>query len=120
MRAKEGAIVRVTAKEGATIEIRPTSEERKLPPTTPPGESDDFFREVNDRIIELGERFGFREDQLELICECEDAACAERIGIGHAEFAQLRATDGLHLIAEGHERSGRVVDSGDGYVVVAD
>jgi hypothetical protein len=82
--------------------------------------ADAFFREVNDRIMELGDRFGFRADQLELICECEDACCTDRVGISAADFAALRGKVGLHLIADGHAHAGRVVGRGDGYLVVTD
>ena len=82
--------------------------------------ADDFFREVNARILELGERFGFQEEGLELICECEDAACTERVCISTEKFAELRDTDGLHLVAAGHSHAGHVVRRGEGYVVVAD
>ena len=91
-----------------------------LPTIPPPGVADDLFREVNDRIMELGERFGFREDPLQLICECEDGSCTQRVSISAAEFAQLRATSGLHLVAEGHARSGRVIRRNGGYIVVGD
>jgi hypothetical protein len=89
-----------------------------VPPT--PAEPDDLFREINDRIIELGERFGLREERLELICECEDPSCTERVGIAHAEFAELRTAHGSRLVADGHEHSARIVGHGDGYVVVGD
>jgi hypothetical protein len=102
------------------MESRQSITEPQLPPPQRSDGADDFFREVNDRILELGDRFGFREEALELICECEDAACTGRISIFAAEFAELRDTDGLHLIAEGHGHMGRVVRRGAGYVVVAD
>jgi hypothetical protein len=70
--------------------------------------------------VELGERFGFREEHLELICECDDPSCTERVEISPAAFAELRRKVGLHLIADGHVYSGRVVGRGRGYLVVAD
>lgn len=82
--------------------------------------ADDVFREVNDRIMELGDRFGFRAEQLALVCECEDPTCTERVEISPAAFAELRGKVGLHLVADGHARSGRVAERGHGYLVVAD
>ena len=70
--------------------------------------------------MELGERFGFREEQLALICECENPSCTERVEISPAAFAELRGKVGLHLVAEGHAHSGRVLERGAGYLVVAD
>jgi hypothetical protein len=89
-----------------------------LPPSQDRGE--DLFREVNDRIMELGKQFGVDEEPFELICECENSGCTDRVQISAAEFAQLRRADGLHLIAPGHLHRGRVVTRGETYLVVAD
>ena len=86
----------------------------------PRREGVDFFREVNDRIVELDERFGFREDLLELICECADPCCTERVSVPAAKFAELRGTIGLHLVSAGHGHPGQVIEGAEGYVVVAD
>ena len=75
---------------------------------------------MNDRIVELDERFGFREELLELICECDDPSCTERVSIPAAKFAELRDAAGLHLVSAGHVHPGQVVGRGEGYVVVAD
>ena len=45
--------------EGSTVERRRTD--------------DDFPREVNENILEIGERFGLYEELLELVCECCDS-----------------------------------------------
>lgn len=95
-------------------------DEQVLPPTPRHNGGDDLFREVNDRIMELGMPFGVEQVPLELICECENRTCTARVEITAAEFARLRRVDGLHLVAAGHVHLGRVVDRGDGYVVVAD
>ena len=75
---------------------------------------------MNDRIVELDERFGFREDVLELICECNDPSCTERVFVPATKFAELRNTIGLHLVSAGHGHPGQVVEGAEGYVVVAD
>ena len=75
---------------------------------------------MNDRIRELGERFGFQEERLELICECDDASCTERVCVPADKYAELHDTDGLHLVAPGHIHPGRVVGRGEGYLVVTD
>jgi hypothetical protein len=64
---------------------------------------------VNDRIVELDERFGFREELLELICECDDPSCTKRVSIPAAKF-----------VSAGHVHPGQVVGGAEGYVVVAD
>ena len=83
-----------------------------------PSASDDFFRQVNDRIVELGERFGFREEVLELVCECGDTGCSDRLSVPAAEYEQVRNADGRHVVAPGHALADRVVARGEGYVVV--
>jgi hypothetical protein len=97
-----------------------TTEERGVEQQLPPPSFDDFFREVNDRIVELGSRFGFREETLELICECDDGCCTEHLSIASADYQRVRAAAGRHVVVIGHEHSGRVVGRGDGYVVVED
>jgi hypothetical protein len=87
--------------------------------TAPPA-SDDFFRQVNDRIVELGERFGFREEVLQLICECGDTTCSEHLSVPAAEYEQIRHAAGRHVVAAGHSSANHVVSRGDGYVVVED
>jgi hypothetical protein len=82
--------------------------------------SDDFFREVNDRIVELGNRFGFHEEMLELICECDDTGCTEHLSIPTSEYELVREAHGRHVVAAGHPPCGRVVARGAGYVVVED
>jgi hypothetical protein len=96
-----------------------TTEDRGVEQQPPPA-FDDLFREVNDRIVELGTRFGFRDETLELICECDDSACTAHMSIPTADYAQVRASAGRHVVVAGHEHSGRVVERGDGYVVVED
>jgi len=76
--------------------------------------ADDFVREVNENIAELGERFGLHEETLELICECGDPACVERVQVPAAEYERLHA-DGRRIVAPGHgddasnERAGYAV-----------
>jgi hypothetical protein len=96
-----------------------TTEDRGLERQPPPA-FDDLFREVNDRIVELGTRFGVRDETLELICECDDSACTAHLSIPSTEYEQVRAAQRRHVVVAGHEHSGRVVERGDGYVVVED
>lgn len=107
--------------EGALqLSGRRTAEDRGTAQATPPHVSDDFFREVNDRIVELGERFGLQEETLELICECGDTICTERLSIPGNEYEQVREAPGRRVVIAGHERTCRVVTRGSGYVVVSD
>jgi hypothetical protein len=116
---RPGRYVRADRKRAPT-ERQQCTQEHELPSAPRPDAADDLFREVNDRILELGQRFGFHEEPLELICECEDGSCTERVSISAEEFVELRATDGLRLVAAGHTHSGRMVRRSAAYVVVAD
>jgi hypothetical protein len=79
--------------------------------------SPDFVREVNENIAELGERFGLREETMELICECGDSTCEERLAILLFEYERLRGA-GYRVVLPGHEHTSDVLESGDGYVAV--
>ena len=78
--------------------------------------TDDFVREVNENIAELGERFGLHEETLELICECGQPGCAEHVTVPAAEYEGLRA-NGQRIVVPGHEY-GHQAEARDGYVVV--
>jgi hypothetical protein len=112
--------VTVDIPEEGTTDLHDVTDEQRLPQAPRREGADGFFREVNDRILELDERFGFREERLELICECADPSCTERVCIPSAKFAELRDTAGVHLVSARHVHSGQVLGSGEGYVVVAD
>jgi hypothetical protein len=79
--------------------------------------ADDFVREVNENIAELGERFGLHEETLELICECGDPACVERVAVPAAEYERLHA-EGRRIVAPGHGDD--ALGEQPGYAVVDD
>lgn len=111
-------VVLTGSREQGQLNGRQTAEDRVTAEPQPRRE-DDFFREVNDRIVELGERFGLGEKTLELICECGDTTCTQRLSVPCAEYEQLRETPGRRVVVTGHERATKVVTRGDGYVVVS-
>jgi hypothetical protein len=43
------------------------------------GLNEALFREVNERIEQLEERFGLESEILSIVCECGYASCTERI-----------------------------------------
>ena len=85
------------------------------------GLNEAVFREVNERIEDLAETFDLRTQSLDLICECGDAACVERISMTHAEYEQLRSESNQFAVRPGHEQPGieRVLERRRGYHVVA-
>jgi len=77
--------------------------------------ADDFVREVNENIAELGERFGLHDETLELICECGDPGCADRVAVPAAEYERLHA-EGRRIVAPTHTAG--VSEQRAGYAVV--
>lgn len=60
-----------------------------------------LFRDVNERIAEVAERFD--SDEAAFVCECSDQACTERIDASLDEYELVRS-DGTHfLVRPGHE-----------------
>jgi hypothetical protein len=63
--------------------------------------TESLFRDVNERIAGTAEQIGANE--AELVCECGDPECGERIGAPLDDYEETRA-DGSHfLVAAGHE-----------------
>ena len=67
------------------------------------GLNEAVFREVNERIESLAQSFDLGSQPLDLICECGDATCVERIHMTLAEFEELRADSGQFAIYPGHD-----------------
>jgi hypothetical protein len=59
--------------------------------------TESLFRDVNERIVEATERFD--ADEAELMCECADPACAERLEVSLEEYERVRS-DGTHFLLD--------------------
>jgi len=66
------------------------------------GLNEAVFREVNERIEHLAETFDLRAP-LDLICECGDAKCVERITMTTAEYEEIRSEAHQFAVHPGHE-----------------
>jgi hypothetical protein len=66
------------------------------------GLNEAVFREVNERIEGLAESFDIGTQPLDLICECGDATCVQRIHMTHKEFEQLRSESHQFAVCSGH------------------
>jgi len=86
------------------------------------GLNEAIFREVNERIEGLAKlfRLGGRSEALDLVCECRNATCVERIEMSRAEYEALRAEDTHFAVYPGHAdpEIERVISSHKGYEVV--
>jgi hypothetical protein len=67
------------------------------------GLNEAVFREVNERIGDISREFDVPMDELDLICECGDADCVERISMSRADYEQVRADPLQFAIATGHD-----------------
>ena len=86
------------------------------------GLNEAVFREVNERIRGLASLFKWREPEaLDLVCECRNATCVQRIEMTRAEYEALRAVDTHFAVYPGHAdpEIERVISSHKGYEVVA-
>jgi AraC-like DNA-binding protein len=83
------------------------------------GMNEALFREVNDRIEDVAETFGL-DRPLDLVCECGDAGCTDRIPIARDEYEALRADPRMFAVSPGHEAPDveSVVDRRQRYDVV--
>jgi hypothetical protein len=99
----------------ATIPVMDVREKRL-------GLNEAVFREVNDRITGLAKLFKWGEpEHLDLLCECRNATCIQRIEMPQAEYKAVRAVDTQFALYPGHAdpEIERVISSHKGYEVVA-
>jgi hypothetical protein len=82
-----------------------------------------LFREVNERIAQLGERAEAwsPDGTVEFLCECgEEGGCGQRVRVPIAVYEQVRSQDDRFLVRPGHETPEieRAVEWTEAYVVV--
>jgi hypothetical protein len=83
-------------------------------------ENEILFRDVNERLKGVSEGFGDVLPDFEIICECGNATCAERISVTFEEYEQLRAQGTQFAVRRGHESLDieTIVEDRGGYLVV--
>jgi hypothetical protein len=84
------------------------------------GQNEVVFREVNERLRELGEGFSMVSDLAEFVCECGNTSCTERIRMTLAAYEEVRSEPKYFVVVNGHEEPEyeRVVLQEVGYSVV--
>src|ERR671937_1819958 len=84
--------------------------------------NEDLFREVNERIEELTQKFDVLPSnrQVEFHCECGQDGCDARLSMTIAEYDAVRAENDRFAVAAGHETDTieRVVERNERFVVV--
>ena len=62
-----------------------------------------MFRQVNERLKEIGESFSLVAEQSDFVCECGNASCAEPIRMTLADYERLRSEPTWFAVRPGHE-----------------
>jgi hypothetical protein len=84
------------------------------------GRNEALFRHVNERLEDVNDAFGPMAGDFEIVCECGDLDCDQRIDIRREAYEELRADPLLFAIVDGHVAVGveDVIEQRKGYSVV--
>jgi hypothetical protein len=81
-----------------------------------------LFREVNERIAQLGERAqAWSPEGIDFLCECgEEGGCGQQVRVPLDVYERVRSQDDRFIVRPGHEAPEieRAVEWTDAYVVV--
>jgi hypothetical protein len=79
-----------------------------------------LFREVNERIEDVGTTLLPDDQPMEFLCECDDPDCVEKVSATRAEYEAIRAVATQFVVLAGHEDPGveHVVQQTDRFLVV--
>jgi hypothetical protein len=84
------------------------------------GRNEALFREVNERLRELGEGFSLVSEEAEFVCECGSSLCGEHVRMPLARYEEIRSDPKRFFVVKGHEELEyeRIVsDNGDFLIV---
>jgi hypothetical protein len=62
-----------------------------------------MFREVNERIDDLDDRFGVSDGTIVVICECGRVDCTAQIELSRREYEEIRSDSATFALVPGHE-----------------
>ena len=84
------------------------------------GKNEVLFREVNERLRELGEAFSLVSDGGDFVCECASSSCTEHVRMPLYAYEEVRAEPTRFFVIRGHQVPDyeRIVDEHDGYLIV--
>jgi hypothetical protein len=85
--------------------------------------NESLFREVNERIAQLGEKAeaSLPDGTVDFLCECGDeGGCGQRVRVPLDVYERVRSQDDRFVVRPGHETPEieRAVEWADSYVVV--
>ena len=80
-----------------------------------------LFREVNERIREVGQRTAETTTQFDFFCECAQLGCIERLTMTLDQYGRVRSDETRFAVLPGHElpELERIVEHHGTHVVVA-
>ncbi|MDX6509374.1 MAG: hypothetical protein QOG81_1126 [Gaiellaceae bacterium] len=83
-------------------------------------ENEILFRDVNERLKAVSEGFGDVLPEFDIVCECGEAVCTERISMTLDEYEQVRTDGKQFAVRPGHESLDieTVIENHGGYLVV--
>ena len=67
------------------------------------GMNEALFREINESLEELNERFSELDSGFVIVCECGDETCTDRINLSAVHYQELRADARQFAVVPGHE-----------------
>lgn len=84
------------------------------------GRNEALFRNVNERLRELGEGFSLVTEQTEFVCECANTSCTERIPLALSMYEEIRSDSKRFFVIKGHEEPEyeQIVSENDAYYIV--
>jgi hypothetical protein len=68
------------------------------------GRNEAIFRQVNERIVEVGDELD--ASRLAIVCECADAACAASIEISLSDYRRAREESAVFIVIPEHLLAG--------------
>jgi len=79
-----------------------------------------LFREINERIEDVGTTLAPDDEPMEFLCECDDPNCVEKVSATRAEYEAIRAVATQFVVLPGHEDPGveHVVQQKERFLVV--
>lgn len=84
------------------------------------GKNEAMFRNVNERLRELGEGFSVVTEEAEFVCECGIASCTESVRMPLSSYEGIRSDPKRFFLIKGHElpEYERIVSEHEHYLVV--
>lgn len=84
------------------------------------GLNEALFREVNERIEEVNRDLGTVTTEFDIVCECGDENCSDRIRVPFSVYERVRSNSKQFLLVLGHDDPTveRVIEHLDGFEIV--